>query len=112
VYGFHKVNESVQSYLNPHDQTYGFKHPHFKRGDVEDLHNIKRKSSKSQITGIMRRLTSPMRSDNASDEAMYKHILHIEENLEQVTNSCNALQNETNVLRNIVLKQQEVKKRI
>ncbi|KAI8349219.1 HSF-type DNA-binding-domain-containing protein [Choanephora cucurbitarum] len=46
MYGFHKVNDLIHSNLTNENQTWEFKHPNFRRGGVDDLQNIKRKSAK------------------------------------------------------------------
>ncbi|KAI7864536.1 HSF-type DNA-binding-domain-containing protein, partial [Spinellus fusiger] len=43
MYGFHKVNDMIHSNLTNETQTWEFRHPHFRRGAVDDLQNIKRK---------------------------------------------------------------------
>ncbi|KAI9278027.1 HSF-type DNA-binding-domain-containing protein [Sporodiniella umbellata] len=49
MYGFHKVNDLIHSNLTNENQTWEFKHPHFRRGAVSDLQHIKRKSAKTHI---------------------------------------------------------------
>jgi hypothetical protein len=104
VYGFHKVNDMIHSNLNSDNQIWEFKHPHFKRGEIDDLQNIKRKSTKPNYN-----TSSRVQSDN-DEEPMHKHILHIEDRLHHVSRSCELLQNETNSLRGLLTKQQQVVK--
>ncbi|KAI8064331.1 HSF-type DNA-binding-domain-containing protein [Gilbertella persicaria] len=47
MYGFHKVNDLIHSNLTNENQTWEFKHPNFRRGAVNDLQHIKRKSAKT-----------------------------------------------------------------
>ncbi|KAI9305454.1 HSF-type DNA-binding-domain-containing protein, partial [Cunninghamella echinulata] len=44
MYGFHKVNDMIHSNLTTESQKWEFKHQHFRRGAVDELQNIKRKS--------------------------------------------------------------------
>ncbi|KAG2202397.1 hypothetical protein INT47_008868, partial [Mucor saturninus] len=112
MYGFHKVNDMIHSNLTSDNQTWEFKHPHFKRGEVEELQNIKRKSTKPSFATA----TSPSRipltrlpSDNDDDVygPLYKHILHIEDRLHHVSKSYEILKNETNSLRTVLNRQQQ-----
>lgn len=112
MYGFHKVNDMIHSNLTSDNQTWEFKHPHFKRGEIEELQNIKRKSTKPMFAAS----TSPPRiplirilSDNDDDiyGPVYKHILHIEDRLHHVSKSYEILKSETSWLKTILIKQQE-----
>ncbi|ORZ25434.1 HSF-type DNA-binding-domain-containing protein [Absidia repens] len=47
MYGFHKVNDMIHSNLTSECQKWEFRHQNFRRGAVEELQNIKRKSAKS-----------------------------------------------------------------
>ncbi|GAA5800015.1 hypothetical protein HPULCUR_005436 [Helicostylum pulchrum] len=109
MYGFHKVNDMIHSNLTSDNQTWEFKHPHFKRGDIEDLQNIKRKSTKPAYNASPR--NSSNRASTETDDGiygpMYKHILHIEDRLHHVTRSYEILKNETNNLKYLLTKQQE-----
>lgn len=102
----------IHSNLTSDNQTWEFKHPHFKMGEIEDLQNIKRKSTKPMFAAS----TSPPRiplirilSDNDDDiyGPMYKHILHIEDRLHHVSKSYEILKSETSWLKTILIKQQE-----
>ncbi|CAO3639058.1 unnamed protein product [Mucor hiemalis] len=110
MYGFHKVNDMIHSNLTSDSQTWEFKHPHFRRGEIEDLQNIKRKSTKSSFSSLPSRLPGATRLPLDNDEdiygPLYKHILHIEDRLHHVTRSYEILKNETNSLRTILSKQQ------
>ncbi|CAO3595965.1 unnamed protein product [Absidia cylindrospora] len=44
MYGFSKINEMIHANLTSDNQTWDFKHPHFKRGDFQSLILVKRKS--------------------------------------------------------------------
>ncbi|SAM03359.1 hypothetical protein [Absidia glauca] len=47
MYGFHKVNDMIHSNLTSECQKWEFRHQNFRRGAIEELQNIKRKSAKS-----------------------------------------------------------------
>ncbi|KAI8098505.1 HSF-type DNA-binding-domain-containing protein [Halteromyces radiatus] len=47
MYGFHKVNDMIHSNLTSESQKWEFRHQHFRRGAINELQNIKRKSAKS-----------------------------------------------------------------
>ncbi|CAO3594427.1 unnamed protein product [Absidia cylindrospora] len=47
MYGFNKINEMIYSNLSFENQTWDFKHPHFKRGDFQAMTLVKRKSVRS-----------------------------------------------------------------
>lgn len=110
VYGFHKVNDMIHSNLTSDNQTWEFKHPHFKRGAVEDLQNIKRKSTKPNFSNLPARIPNNTRGQSENDDdiygPMYKHILHIEDRLHHVSRSYEILKNETNFLRGLLSQQQ------
>jgi hypothetical protein len=102
----------IHSNLNSDNQTWEFKHPHFKKGEVDDLQNIKRKSTKPSYSGLPARASNTSRAQSDNDEdiygPMYKHILHIEDRLHHVSKSYEILKGETNSLRGLVTKQQQV----
>lgn len=50
MYGFHKVNDMFHANPSSESQAWEFKHPEFRRGAVDQLQNIRRKSSKSVVT--------------------------------------------------------------
>ncbi|KAI8889524.1 hypothetical protein K501DRAFT_207950 [Backusella circina FSU 941] len=108
MYGFHKVNDMIHLNLTSDTQTWEFKHPHFKRGEVDDLQNIKRKSTKQQLapTGMVPQL--PLDNQNEDYNSVQKHILHLEERLHSVSRSYDALRNETTALKTVQLRQQEL----
>lgn len=102
MYGFHKVNDMIHT--NPDNQTWEFKHPNFKRGAIDDLQFIKRKINSKTSKSIN---TIP-----ASDEdiygPLYKHVLHVEDKLTQVSQSYEILKTEMDTFKSILSKQQEV----
>lgn len=51
MYGFHKVNHTFSGAPNEEVQVWEFKHPSFRRGEVQLLADIKRKSSRHKRTG-------------------------------------------------------------
>ncbi|KAI8371829.1 HSF-type DNA-binding-domain-containing protein [Blakeslea trispora] len=111
MYGFHKVNDMIHSNLTSDNQTWEFKHPHFKRGEIEDLQHIKRKSAKPSTTSLPSRIPNYVRQQGNNDDdlygPMYKHVLHIEERLQYVTKSHEVLKKETNLLRGLLKHQQD-----
>lgn len=117
VYGFHKVNDMIHSNLTSDNQTWEFKHPHFKRGEIDDLQHIKRKSTKPNFINnnhIMKTSASapPLSRTSSGNKDVYeKHISYIEDRLHHVLNSCELLRNESNSLRGILSQQQKVKKK-
>lgn len=102
----------IHSNLTSDNQTWEFKHPHFKQGQVDELQNIKRKSTKPSFASASSPLRIPLTrppSENDDDiyGPMYKHILHIEDRLHHVSKSYELLKNETNSLKTILNKQQQ-----
>ncbi|KAI8644801.1 HSF-type DNA-binding-domain-containing protein [Parasitella parasitica] len=111
MYGFHKVNDMIHSNLTSDNQTWEFKHPHFRRGAVEDLQNVKRKSTKPNFSNLPAQTPNNTRGQSENDDdiygPMYKHILHIEDRLHHVSRSHEILKNETNFLRGLLSQQQQ-----
>ncbi|KAI8994760.1 HSF-type DNA-binding-domain-containing protein [Pilobolus umbonatus] len=111
MYGFHKVNDMIHSNLTTDNQTWEFKHPNFRKGAIEDLQNIKRKNTK-QFSPLPSRMSAISRPPGDNDDdiygPMYKHILHIEDRLHQVSRSHEILKCETNSLRDLIVHQQKV----
>lgn len=112
MYGFHKVNDLIHSNLNNENQTWEFKHPHFRRGAIGDLQNIKRKNAKTQLQQLQQQrqreiqqqeITTPKPEAIESDS-----MSRIESHLQGVLKSCELLYNEVVHLRMIVSKQQVV----
>ncbi|RCI01990.1 hypothetical protein CU098_004755 [Rhizopus stolonifer] len=110
MYGFHKVNDLIHSNLNNENQTWEFKHPHFRRGAIGDLQNIKRKNAKTQLQQLQQQrqreiqqqeITTPKPEAIESDS-----MSRIESHLQGVLKSCELLYNEVVHLRMIVSKQQ------
>lgn len=106
----------IHSNLTSDNQTWEFKHPHFKRGEIDDLQHIKRKSTKPSFSTVTALRTPHPISRTTSDSGeediygpMYKHILHIEDRLHHVTQSCELLRNESNSLRSLISRQDHVK---
>ncbi|KAI9029615.1 HSF-type DNA-binding-domain-containing protein [Phycomyces nitens] len=110
MYGFHKVNDMIHSNLTNETQTWEFRHPHFRRGAVDDLQNIKRKSAKSNTMSPARPLRIPDNADAEEDPyiPLQKHLHTVEDQLLTVTNACDILRSEVGSLRVILLKQQEI----
>ncbi|KAI9265126.1 HSF-type DNA-binding-domain-containing protein [Phascolomyces articulosus] len=112
MYGFHKVNDMIHSNLTTESQNWEFKHPHFRRGAVEDLKNIKRKSAKSRHHLQHRPPLSayPNEGDEYLYGPMYKHILDMEERLQSMTKAYEVLHVQTSSLKSLLSGQQKVKK--
>ncbi|KAI9276518.1 HSF-type DNA-binding-domain-containing protein [Sporodiniella umbellata] len=110
MYGFHKVNDLIHSNLNNENQTWEFKHPHFKRGAINDLQNIKRKNTKTQLQQLQQVRQKDIQQEATQtklSEAMEtNYISKIESHLQGVTKSCELLYNEIVHLRMVVSKQQ------
>lgn len=113
VYGFHKVNDMIHSNLTNENQNWEFRHPSFKRGAVDDLKNIKRKSAKSRHQSQSRMHLPTSQFSDADDYLygpMYKRIVSTEERLHNALAAFEVLQNEATTLRNVISGQQEVSK--
>lgn len=113
VYGFHKVNDMIHSNLTSDNQTWEFKHPYFKRGEIDDLQYIKRKSARpstnnndTNATPMKTSRSTPISYENMNP--MDKHISHIEGQLHHVSKSCELLRNESDFLRGVLSQQQKV----
>ncbi|UZJ54634.1 hypothetical protein CBS101457_003954 [Exobasidium rhododendri] len=53
MYGFHKVNHTYQGTPEEEIQVWEFKHPSFRRGEIQLLNDIKRKSSRHKRQGSL-----------------------------------------------------------
>lgn len=107
VYGFNKVNDMIHSNLKNENQTWEFRHPHFRQGCIDDLRNIKRKSVRSL------RATAPLPPSSAMDQDNKADMYHreynmIEDRLNYIVRGHNAMQEEFSSLRFVVARQQEV----
>ncbi|KAI8333044.1 HSF-type DNA-binding-domain-containing protein [Chlamydoabsidia padenii] len=71
MYGFHKVNDMIHSNLTSECQKWEFRHQNFRRGAVEELQNIKRKSAKSHH----QYLSSSMAASPVSTSSMGRLLL-------------------------------------
>lgn len=100
----------IHSNLTNENQNWEFRHPYFRRGAIEDLKNIKRKSAKSRHHPQLNASASfPNDTDDSLYGPIYKHILHIEERLRNVSRAYEVLYNETTNLKSVVAGQQEVR---
>ncbi|KAI8150335.1 HSF-type DNA-binding-domain-containing protein [Fennellomyces sp. T-0311] len=105
MYGFNKVNDMIHSNLRNENQTWEFRHPHFRRGATDDLRNIKRKSVRSL------RATAPLSvndRDVQRSELMYRDYANLEDRVTRITKGFEVLFDEMKAVRNVVLHQQEV----
>ncbi|KAI9498877.1 hypothetical protein BDB00DRAFT_324161 [Zychaea mexicana] len=100
----------IHSNLTTESQNWEFKHPHFRRGAIEDLKNIKRKSAKSRHHLQHRPPLSafPNEGDEFLYGPMYKHILDMEERLHSMTKAYEVLHVQTASLRSLLSGQQEI----
>ena len=110
VYGFNKVNDMIHSNLRNENQMWEFRHPHFRRGEVEDLRNIKRKSVRSL------RATAPLSVNDGNDiqrsELLHQNYANLVDRMTRMDTSFESLLDEVSGLRDTVLKQHQVKKNI
>ncbi|KAI9317004.1 HSF-type DNA-binding-domain-containing protein [Dichotomocladium elegans] len=110
MYGFHKVNDMIHSNLTAESQNWEFRHPHFRRGAVDELKNIKRKSAKSRH--LLPNRTSTPSNLNEGDELlygpMYHHMLSAEERLLSASKAFEILQQQISNLKTIISGQQEI----
>ena len=100
----------IHSNLTTESQNWEFKHPHFRRGAVEDLKNIKRKSAKSRHHLQHRPPLSayPNEGDEYLYGPMYKHILEMEERLHNMIKAYEVLHVQTTSLKSLLSGQQKV----
>lgn len=103
----------IHSNLINENQNWEFRHPSFKRGAVDDLKNIKRKSAKSRHQS-QSRMHLPTSQFGDTDDylygPMYKRIVSTEERLQNALAAFEVLQKEATALRNVISGQQEVSK--
>lgn len=102
MYGFNKVNDIVHSTLRQESQAWEFRHAHFKRGSVEELAKIKRKSVRSM------RSTAPLHVED--DYHYYPDRLCQDMSLRvaQITQNYQNLRNNLVYIRQVVQSQQTV----
>ncbi|CAO3625562.1 unnamed protein product [Cunninghamella blakesleeana] len=108
MYGFHKVNDMIHSNLTAESQKWEFKHQHFKRGAVDELQNIKRKSAKSHHQAMSSSTTAiPISSKVSSSIGSLnttpspsplgkKQIMNITGNTEKMDYNINSINNNNN----------------
>ncbi|KAI9248775.1 HSF-type DNA-binding-domain-containing protein [Phascolomyces articulosus] len=104
MYGFNKVNDMIHSNLRNENQIWEFRHPHFRRGEVSDLRNIKRKSVRSL------RATAPLSvtdSDLQRSEMLHQNYANLVDRVTRMNAGFETLMDEVAGLRDIVIKQQE-----
>ena len=107
MYGFNKVNDMIHSNLRNENQMWEFRHPHFRRGEVEDLRNIKRKSVRSL------RATAPLSVNDSNDmqrsELLHQNYANLVDRVTRMNTSFESLLDEVSTLRDTVLRQHQVK---
>ncbi|KAI9322361.1 HSF-type DNA-binding-domain-containing protein [Dichotomocladium elegans] len=108
MYGFNKVNDMIHSNLKNENQTWEFRHPHFRKGAIDDLRNIKRKSVRSLRATAPLPSASPVDSDARTDMYFREYSL-LEERIKHISGGYNAMAEEFTSLRLVVSKQQEVR---
>ncbi|KAI7850549.1 HSF-type DNA-binding-domain-containing protein [Circinella umbellata] len=105
MYGFNKVNDMIHSNLRNENQMWEFRHPHFRRGEVEDLRNIKRKSVRSL------RATAPLSVNDGNDiqrsELLHQNYANLVDRMTRMDTSFESLLDEVSGLRDTVLKQHQ-----
>ncbi|KAI7883547.1 hypothetical protein K492DRAFT_50449 [Lichtheimia hyalospora FSU 10163] len=116
MYGFHKVNDMIYSNLSSDNQNWEFRHPSFRRGAVEELKNIKRKSVKSRHQLQAAQASSSTfpggggsgESDDYLFGSIYRHLVDVEDRVRVASHAYELLVGETNALRSVIAGQQEV----
>ncbi|KAG0188241.1 hypothetical protein DFQ28_005199 [Apophysomyces sp. BC1034] len=73
--------------MSSENETWEFKHPIFRRGAVEQLHNIKRKCTRTQQQSGRRISLDQDQAEPGDDavESMYNHIIRLENQLWEVS---------------------------
>ncbi|KAL1931474.1 hypothetical protein VTP01DRAFT_9617 [Rhizomucor pusillus] len=117
MYGFNKVNDMIHSNMRNENQTWEFRHPHFQRGQVQDLQNIKRKSVKpgnrlARMTQDPGESSSdvqqPCAGEGVPATSMLRELTHLEGRLQYITSAFTQLQNEMVSLRVTLSRQQRI----
>lgn len=117
MYGFNKVNDMIHSNMRNENQTWEFRHPHFQRGQVQDLQNIKRKSVKpgnrlARMTQDPGESSSdvqqPCAGEGVPATSMLRELTHLEGRLQYITSAFTQLQSEMVSLRVTLSRQQRV----
>ncbi|KAF7729549.1 hypothetical protein EC973_004224 [Apophysomyces ossiformis] len=110
MYGFHKVNDIVHSNLSSENETWEFKHPVFRQGAVEQLHTIKRKSTKAQHQSSRCLSLDQDQTESGDDanESVYNHIARLENQLWEVSKAYDLLCNEVGTLKVTIAQQQDL----
>ncbi|KAI8331760.1 HSF-type DNA-binding-domain-containing protein [Chlamydoabsidia padenii] len=125
MYGFSKINEMIHSNLSVDNQTWDFKHPHFKRGDFQSLTLVKRKSVRpspmsatgnSSISYAVKINTTrvddppppPIPPQDHSEETtgVEHRIMQLDEQVNLVADSVTQLTTELQDIKSLIYKQQ------
>ncbi|ORY97415.1 HSF-type DNA-binding-domain-containing protein [Syncephalastrum racemosum] len=112
MYGFNKVNDMIHSNLRSENQTWEFRHPQFRKGAIEDLQKIKRKSVKgnnrppSQTVPAMPSM--PLESEEKTVDTLPKEYTVLEEKLVDMSRAFNSLHDEMSFLRTTLMRQQDL----
>ncbi|KAI8371388.1 HSF-type DNA-binding-domain-containing protein [Radiomyces spectabilis] len=114
MYGFHKVNDMIHSNLTNENQTWEFRHPNFRRGRVDDLQKIKRKSPKAPTSSPARQVRVLDRTDSEDDMYMplQKQLNNVEERVIGISQACQLLYSEMINVKQALSEQQQMLKTI
>ncbi|KAJ3091482.1 hypothetical protein HK102_000382 [Quaeritorhiza haematococci] len=104
MYGFHKLNTGVHMLQSGATEGWEFKHAEFRRGELDLLQNIKRKSSRPpQNKGMDDAITKDEKIEHLNHK-----VLELEEKLEKLHESYNLLWSETVACRLLQSKHHQV----
>ncbi|KAG2176681.1 hypothetical protein INT44_007345 [Umbelopsis vinacea] len=124
MYGFHKVNDMIHhSNITNESQAWEFRHPSFRRGGIQELQNIKRKSANradryprnagsnssttiatsSRLANAAENLPSELQDDQ--QDALQKHIYAMEGQIRKLAHSYEKLLADTTVLKKDLARQ-------
>lgn len=108
VYGFNKVNDMIHSNMRNESQIWEFRHPHFRKGAIQELQNIKRKTVKSHMRSTNSR---PGESDESTviQQQQQQDYAKLEEKLAESNRAFGMLYDEMVTMRSVLVKQQEVR---
>lgn len=102
----------IHSNLRSENQTWEFRHPQFRKGAIEDLQKIKRKSVKGSNRPSIQ--TGPITPNVPSDadekavETLPKEYTVLEERLVDMSRAFNSLYDEMSFLRTTLMRQQDL----
>ncbi|KAJ3220396.1 hypothetical protein HDU67_000063 [Dinochytrium kinnereticum] len=96
MYGFHKINDTFYK-LSNNSEIWEFKHPDFRRGEVDLLQNIKRKAPSKASSGKTSSVvvTDPVMAKDDKIDSLSNKVIELEEKLAKLHESYNLLWSET-----------------